>query len=685
MSLLPGGNWWRNCRGFKMRLFLFVLFLFPLLCAKGQDSLQVFELSEITITGQVEPQSVKKSVYNVRTIPMERLRSQGATRLQDVLNTELNVRFDQDLAVGGSNLSMLGLPGQNVKVLIDGVPVVGRQGTGNEININQINVNTIERIEIVEGPMAVIYGADALAGVINIITKKNVDETLEVSATVHEETAGNEYGFSEGIHNQNINLAYRMKSFYVNGNVSRNDFRGWKGDSTGRETEWHPKRQWLAGGVLGFERDGLHAYYRADYLHEKIYNPAQFSGNEAIDQNYITQRLMHQLQVSKAFSQRLSFNAAAGYSGYERRTQTVAVDRQSGRETLASAALQTSDEFTGMTLRGSLNYRLSDAFSLQPGFDINSESGKGTRLKEDSNSISDYAGFLSADLKLGMISLRPGIRFVHNSVYNAPPVIPSLNSKIRLSDRHDVRLSYGRGFRAPSLRELYFNFFDASHAIEGNENLEAELSHSVNTSWNGRLVINDDWNLTTVLSAFYNDVDNLIDYGIRPGSNVTTYINVSRFKSKGVTLSGTLRSAGTEARIGFAYTGRYNSYMEEDDSLPQFIWSPEVNASLTHHFTETFNASLYYKYTGKTPAYMVDSSDNSVVLTETAGYHWADVTAQKSLGKFLSVSAGIRNLFNVSRIRNGAAGGSAHSSSGSTRPVAYGRSFFVSLTARISK
>ena len=92
--------------------------------------------------------------------------------MQDALNNELNIRFSQDLATGGSDITMMGLKGQNVKILIDGLPMVGRQGTSNEIDINQIDINSIERIEIVEGPMSVVYGADALAGVINIITKK---------------------------------------------------------------------------------------------------------------------------------------------------------------------------------------------------------------------------------------------------------------------------------------------------------------------------------------------------------------------------------------------------------------------------------------------------------------------------------------------------------------------------------
>ncbi len=134
-------------------------------------------LSEIVVTGQHSPQSAKNSVYKVRTIEQKRLETQGANTLQDVLANELNIRFSRDNALGTSGVSIQGISGQNVKVLIDGVPMVGRSGVSNEIDINQINVNTIERIEIVEGPMAVNFGADALAGVINIITKKGARQS----------------------------------------------------------------------------------------------------------------------------------------------------------------------------------------------------------------------------------------------------------------------------------------------------------------------------------------------------------------------------------------------------------------------------------------------------------------------------------------------------------------------------
>ncbi len=76
------------------------------------------------------------------------------------------------------------------------------------------------------------------------------------------------------------------------------------------------------------------------------------------------------------------------------------------------------------------------------------------------------------------ILIRPGVRFSKNSIYDAPPIIPSLNTKFILNKNLDLRLSYARGFRAPILRELYFNFHDASHSIEGNPNLKAEYSNS---------------------------------------------------------------------------------------------------------------------------------------------------------------------------------------------------------------
>ena len=86
-----------------------------------EDTSKTKNLDPVVVTGQYKPQSVKNTVYQVRTISKERIQQQGAAKLQDVLNNELCIRFSQDVATGGSDITMMGLKGQNVKILLDGV------------------------------------------------------------------------------------------------------------------------------------------------------------------------------------------------------------------------------------------------------------------------------------------------------------------------------------------------------------------------------------------------------------------------------------------------------------------------------------------------------------------------------------------------------------------------------------
>lgn len=652
------------------------------LCA--QDSLKSYALAEVVVTGQYEPQSLSKSVYQVRTIPFERIQAKGAFSLQDLLNTELNFRFSQDLALGTSSINMNGLSGQYVKILVDGVPVVGKS-SGNEIDLNQINVNTIERIEIVEGPMSVAFGADALAGVINIITRKAYENKMSLQARVQEESVGKEYSGSQGIHNQYVSFSYAGSKWYTKAEAGRNYLGGFTGDATGREKQWHPKTQWLGGAVAGFRQDKLNVYYRLDLMDESIYNPGEFQGNQALDQRYLVNRFMHQVQGEATLNSRLTYNGAVAFTDYSRKTQSVNVDKATGRETLSlGAGQQDRNTFEGLTARGTFQYKISSVLSVQPGYDLNLENGEGGRLKAGPHTIGDYAIFVSAEYTPNKIfSIRPGMRMIRNSQYDAPPVVPSVNTKFNLSKKVDLRVSYGRGFRSPSLRELYFNFFDASHAIEGNPDLEPEYSHSLNTSVNWKSIEKETFTLRHGVSGFYTLVDNMIASGYLPGNNaVTTYINIARYKSQGIVLTNSLQVSNLYVTGGFSYTGRYNDFEEDDNTLPEYMWLPEANASLSYSFQKIgLSANVYYKYTGKLPYYEMATEDTEeIIRVATIGsFQWADVSLQKKAFQYLDITLGVRNLFNVVSVRNSTLNtGSAHSS-GVTRPVGYGRSFFVSL------
>lgn len=668
----------------------------------GQDQMIVVklipeanDLNEVVVTGQPEAQSLRNSVYQVRTIDSKRIRLRGATNLQTILNTELGMRFSNDLTLGTTDIQLMGMSGQNVKILLDGVPMVDRGSTRE--SLGQIDINTVERIEIVEGPMSVIYGTDALAGVINIITKKTGDgSSITATARIQEETVGDEYsGLSgKGVHNQSVGLSWQKGGLNLSGNVTRNNFGGWQGASTDRLKAWMPKDQLLYTAVARYSTQKLNVWYRFNGTDETIkYLGRVNAENVAGDVDYVSKRWFHQAQAEYNASEKLSFVGALSYTDYSRRTLSTKIDFTTGRRTLDINASQDKSIFTTSFFRGTAQYKLSKNVFVLAGVDFSNNNSSGQRIL-GTPTINEYALFLSPEIKVGSgIKLSPGLRFLKNSVYDAPPVIPSFNGKITLNKSFDVRFGYARGFRSPALRELYFNFYDASHSIHGNENLKAEYSNSFNAFlvWNS--VGNSSIRVNSTFGTFYNVFHDLIGTAVDPNDNSqTTYLNISLFKTTGFTLENKLFWKDLQATLGASYIARYNELAGDTETLgamPDFTWSPEINSNLLYTFSK-LGASLnvFYKFTGKRPTYQTLTSSTGVLsaqLAETAGFHMADVTATKSIGKNISLMAGVKNVFNVTNLNNTSQdSGGAHSTAGAV-PMSYGRSYFLGLNVQWTK
>lgn len=652
------------------------------------DSLRSNIMEDLVVTGQYQPQSAKNSLYRVRSISAEQIRLRAATTLEGILNTQLGIRFSNDLTLGESDIQLMGMGGQNVKVLIDGVPILDRGAT--KQSLSQIDVNNIKSIEIVEGPMSVIYGTDALAGVINIITKKGLrSDQLQISARILEETVGSEYKpfTKEGTHNSNLGINWQNKGWLAKASASRNNFGGWQGSKSGRELEWAPKDQWLASGTIGYNHANFNSWYRLDYMNEDIYTPGALNENiaRAIDKNYLTDRYTHTLQANGKINDRLRYDAVGSIQNYKRRTETISKDFRTGENTLTTGAgEQDVVRFNSYMLRGSMIYQLSDSLSVQAGLDINSNAGSGARI-EGSPRINDYALFLSSEWKINeWAHVRPGLRVLKNSDYDAPPVIPSLNTKFKLSDNWDIRAAYARGFRSPALRELYFTFFDSNHAIAGNTNLKAEYSNSFNTyiTWYSRQM--ESLRIISVLGGFYNTFDNQITLGTDPNNgSVSTYINIDKYKTAGGTFENTFYIKNLQANIGFSYIGRYNRLSEAEINIPSMVWYPEVNSTLMYSIPKWgMELSFFYKFYGERPGYCATAQSDGGIATQrtsVAAYHMADFSLNKNINRYLTIVGGVRNVFDITRIDAStlSGDGGAHSSSVSNLPISYGRSFFV--------
>ena len=384
-----------------------------------------------------------------------------------------------------------------------------------------------------------------------------------------------------------------------------------------------------------------------------------------------------------------------GYTDYKRRTKTTRHDFEKNTDELTTGdGEQDVSKFNSFVFRTTVQYQLSSKVSLQPGIDINREKASGQRILGNPV-ITDYAAFISAEIKpTGKINIRPGLRFIKNSVYNAPPVIPSINSKFILSKQLDLRLAYAYGFRSPALRELYFNFVDANHNIVGNPNLKAESSNSFNGSLNWTAIPKNKMTYSVSLGTFYNEFNNQIDFALASAtSNQYTYFNVNKAKTTGVTFENKFTLKNLEASLGFSYIGFYRKLYDDKDYIKEdtkeFLWSPELSTSVSYTVSKLkTKLNLFYKYTGERPQYVTGKNTANqpvLLISKTGAYHLADFISNTQINKYIGFTAGVKNIFDVTNINNSVASTGSIHNAGNAVSVGYGRSYFIGLNFQWNK
>ena len=632
----------------------------------------LYELNSVVVTGQYKPVSADKSIYNIKLIGKDRIESKAANNLSDILNDELGIRLSNDPSTGTS-MSLQGITGENIKILVDGVPVIGRLD-GN-IDLSQLNLDNVSQIEMVEGPMSVIYGSNALGGVINIITENNSHSQYK--------TTVNSYYESIGIYNFNFltSIRHNKNTFELNG--GRNFFGGYSLEDT-RSKEWKPKEQYNAGATYYHNGDKTKLRLKSDFFNERLLdrnNPFPPYYEKANDTWYKTRRFNNSAEITREINKQSAFNFLGSYSYYQRQKEKYLVDLTDLSKTLTtSSADHDTSTFNAFMARGTYSFTPEkDVFSFQAGFDFNLETARGKRIENGTEKIGDYALFVSAIWKpVEVFTIQPGLRAAYNTRYNAP-LTPSINLMYKPGST-TFRASYARGFRSPSLKELYLYFYDSNHQIEGNENLQAERSHSFNASANQKFSM-DKTTLVFEIKPFYNVIDNKISLVQVDPDNLLHYRNenTGKFSSLGFEISGSLyQSSLLNFKAGFSRIGRKDDAYNSNS----FIYSNNWNTSLDVNFWKnTAKFSVFYKYSGKYPTYYYNSSDE-VTVGFINDFHNLDIILLKKFWQNrLSVSAGVKNLFDNKEIGGqGVDGGSGHGSGqGVSSLVGWGRTFFFSM------
>lgn len=637
-------------------------------------------INEVVVTAQYAPKRVDQSIYKVKIINNLQIKQKAATNLTDLLNSDLNIRISQDGALG-SSMSLQGLSGENVKFMVDGVPVIGRMN-GN-IDLSQINLYNVDHIEIIEGPMSVVYGSNALAGVINIITKENTNTRLDAHV--------NTYLESVGVYNFDGGFSWRQKKHTVSLIGGRNFFDGYSDNDSMRSLRWKPKRQYFTDAYYLFSELNYKAKVSGSLFNEKL----QSKGNllapyfeTAFDNYFLTSRATGKIEASSKWQSNRFLNVVGSYSYYQREKQTYFIDLTTlGKARTSNTEDQDTTHFHNVMARGTFSKsREESKMNYQLGLDFNYELSSGKRITGQKQEIGDYAAFLSVEYEPWKnFTLQPGIRVIYNTKYNAP-LVYSLNLKYDFLKNYAIRGSLSRGFRAPSLKELYLYFVDINHNIRGNEELTSENSYNANINFSYGRETRSSY-VSTEINLFYNNINNIITLA-RVSNDLYTYVNLRKYITQGVqfTINYCLYPQ-LNIKLGAGVTGIHSSLSDEAQSAKKFYYSPNGVTSLNYRWMKyDVDFNLDYKYTGMLPQIEIDKNQQ-VVEGYVSKYNMLDFNIGKTFFKdALGLTAGVKNLLNVTTVPStGGSTGTAHTGGSDSVPIGWGRTFFIRASFNFRK
>ncbi|MBD3583479.1 TonB-dependent receptor plug domain-containing protein [Flavobacterium selenitireducens] len=672
------------------------------------------KLKEVVVTGQYNPQSVKKSVYQVEVISREVIDRQAGNNLADLLNQTLNITVMPSSSTGKSTVEMFGLDSKYIKILVDNVPVINDEGLGNFTDLTQINLDDIQQIEIVRGSMGVEYGANAVAGIINIITKKSSKYKWEVTPFLQEETIGNEYdGITKGRHIRSIRIGHNISpNWYAYGMFTANDFDGFLNHKKGRDYiqndslrgyEWLPKSQLHAKAHLGFTPNHSHRFfYRFEFFNEKTkffndvvdlnYDPATETNDPiANDKMYKSRRFVHLLNGSGRFESGLTYDVYASYQQQERDLVDFQYRIRSGEK--FNLTDQTYESRKAWFTKGTLsNFLDSETVDFQVGYEVNEIHGyastfTGMLPHPIERTLGSYDVFGSTEINVtSKFSLRPGARALFSSKFD-PMAALSLSAKYSLGGGYDLRGVFGTCPRLPTYEELYTFFVDANHNVTGNPNLTPENGVSAFLHLGKVYRSGSKLAFDTKFSAWYLNVRDRIELISFVDDGLSwQYGNIDLYRTYGSSLTSQIHYGNFGFNAGFTFSGVSKVINSSTGpSNDDYLHSVQANGNAFYRIPKwSTTLSTFLKYNG--PEYQfittgdLTEEGGTIFRGKRDGFTSLDATVTKSFDKErLQVTLGARNLTDVTRVNTTAVQGGTHDGAASSQLLGYGRSYFLKI------
>ncbi len=563
--------------------------------APAADSLWTVTLDSLVVTATRTARQIEDVAVPLSVVTAEEMTAQGALRLSDVLAEQPGLALFED---HGAGVQMQGFDPDYTLILIDGEPVVGR--TAGTLSLDRLPVAGIERVEIVRGPVSSLYGSDALAGVINLITSRpqpGVRGTVRSRYGTHatSDLAATVEGGTERVRARLLLNRYASGGYDLTPGAygpTTPDFRDYAADLRLR-TRPTDRLQLLLGTRVATETQGQ-AFAATNDAGTAVPHTSRQAR---------TEWSLHP-EARLQLTDRLQAEATLYLARYS--TETDQTRDADGGVLFADRFDQTFQRAeTHLDAAWSRRHRSLAGGGVQRealgGSRYVSELVAGTPSASNVYAFAQHTyapdGWLPKDLAELTVS---GRLDAHSDF--AARLSPNAALLVRPHDAVRLRASVGSGFKAPAFRQLYlafantaagYNVFGVTRLAEGltrleeqgqiaevffdprqsNGTLEAETSWAYQT---GVTVTPTPW-LDASANLFRNNVSNLID--TQPvaqktnGSFVFSYFNLDRIRTQGLEAEVTLRPllALLDAAPGLALSAGYQRLQARDRSVVDAI------------------------------------------------------------------------------------------------------------------
>ena len=389
------------------------------------------------ITGTKTLRVVSSLPLNASVIKKEEIEKTNATRLSDIINEELGLITISDFG-GAEGIQMQGLDSEYTLVLIDNQPLVGR--SAGSLDLDRISVGNIKQIEIVRGPSSSLYGNEALAGVINIISdepKKGLNGKTSSSYETHNTI------------DSNFSLSFMDEKFKSSIFLNRYSSDGYDLNNSDELKTVNEFKNFTSHLKLG-------------YTFNDKFNIALNSRNytQTID-NIASSTLS-----GESFTSEDNLNLILSYKSNKIKTDLeVYFTSYFGDEFLDDEDGNRFSEsfYDQILLKPEIKsvYNINSKKEIVVGLGYKYETLNRTYFDTKPKQNSPFIYFQYDFNPNEKINLILGARYDKFDDYKSQ-VSPKFSGIYRINDNNSIKFSSGYGFKAPDFRQLYFNFSNST-------------------------------------------------------------------------------------------------------------------------------------------------------------------------------------------------------------------------------